>query len=108
MRMEPGPSQRRITVGTKEIITPKEGVDVSNDPVTMTIAGSSMQISAKTFKWTVGAGEELTKALRPHIADKLKGLPSHHFAAIKATIGFADGEEVLEAIEITVVVPEDK
>jgi hypothetical protein len=98
---------RRISVGRKELTIPKEGIDVTNNPVVVSSGAARMEMPATTFKWTVKAGDDLVKALRPYIHEQIKGLPANHFIAIEGEIGYSTArEEVLEALKITVIVPE--
>lgn len=104
MRPEPGPSQRRITIGTtKEVIVPREGVEVTEGNVDIVAGTAKMTVAATTFKWTLEGDDAISKALRPHVAHMIRGLPTHHFLSIEAECDVYDD---LKAVAITVIVPE--
>lgn len=106
MMQEPGPNQRRIQVGKDEIWAPKDGVEVSKEPITVEGGGGiRMEMPATTFTWTLDFKSDLIKALRQHIHRQLSHVPSQHFVTVEPAFNSAGA---VSGVKVSVVVPENQ
>lgn len=85
-----------------EVVFDANKVQASDETMQVPIGPTSFEVKAKLLQFQIQP-EDLVKALRSHIHETIKGLPSNCLINAKAVV---DAEGDFHNLEISVVIPE--